>query len=69
MDGKLRLVSILLNRKYDECLRVILEIPGQLHNLLLGISMDVFGQLNFLFTVLKLHNRQLLSYNRSSGTA
>ena len=45
------------------CLCILLEIPGQLHNLLLGISMDITREFNFLLTKLEFHMRQLLSFS------
>ena len=66
MDGQLHIVPVLLHRKYDQCFRILLKEPSQLHDLLLGISMDVFRQADFLLTVLKFHMRQLLSFHRSS---
>ena len=67
MNSQLHLIPVLLYRKDHKCFRILLKIPGQLHYFLLSVSMDIFGEIHFLFTKLKFHMRQLLSFHRSSG--
>ena len=67
MNGEFHVVLVLLYRKDDECFRILLKKARQLHDLFLGISVDIPGKLYFFFTVLEFHMRQLLSFHRSFG--
>lgn len=66
MNGEFHVVLVLLYRKDDECFRILLKKARQLHDLFLGISVDIPGKLYFFLTVLEFHMRQLLSFHRSS---
>lgn len=47
MNGEFHVVLVLLYRKDDECFRILLKKARQLHNLFLGISVDIPGKLYF----------------------
>ena len=64
MHGQLHPITVLLNRKDDQGLRILVKKALQLHYLLLSISADIAGQFDFLFSELEFHMRQLLSYYR-----
>ena len=67
VDGEFHVVLVLLYRKDDECFRILLKKARQLHDLFLGISVDIPGKLYFFLTVLEFHMRQLLSFHRFFG--
>ena len=69
MDGELCFISVLLHRENNQGFCIILEVAGKLHHFLLGVLVYLLRKLDFLFTKLKLHMRQLLSmYRFSRGT-
>ena len=67
MNRQLNVIPVLFNRKDNQCFRILLKVTAQLHYLFLGISMYFLRKFYFLFTVLKFHMRQLLSFHRFSG--
>ena len=67
VNRQFHIVPVLFHRIDNQCFRILLKEPCQLHYLFLSISMDIVRKLYFLFTELEFHMRQLLSYHRSSG--
>ena len=53
VNGEFHIDPVLFYREYDERFRILLEIPGQFHNLLFGVGVDIAGQFDFLLTKLE----------------
>ena len=58
MDRDLHVIAVFFHAECNKSVRVVSEEPFQLHDLFLGIFVDVFRKAYFLFGILKSHIRR-----------